>query len=219
MNFIYIALAFASLNLNTSYDIIWVIIIFTLYNNSFKDSFGAIELFPGLLRFDSDRQAIQIYKLTATSFLSIYEKKIKMQRSLGIFESIFLLLLISLIIKPTWEVILFGLSLWLFNFIVTPHLNTMSSFVFPHFNFQHFSETDDFIEDELLVDKIGYRFRQVIILVFIVPVLFLIFFDVSLRIIFLISAINYILITFVSLYIIKVILNKKEQNYVEKSFF
>ena len=111
---------------------------------------------------------------------------------------------------------MFALSLGIFNFAITPHLNTISSFIFPHFNYQHFSDIDQFFEDGFMRDKIGYKFRQIISLISFFTMIFMIILDFSLDYILFTESIVYLATTAISLPIIKGIVLKKEEKYATK---
>ncbi|MCX0369059.1 hypothetical protein, partial [Clostridium perfringens] len=193
LNFIFIALAVASKKINQDHTIVLLIINYILFNSCSNDAFSSVDLFPGLLRFDSLKKCILLYRLSGTAFLERYNILIWQQRLLGIPEFLIMFIIYILILSPTIYQIFFGICISLFNFIISPHLSTISSFIFPHFNYQHFAEMDEFIEDEFIIDKIGYKFKEAISLVIIVLTLFLIFFDISFKYIYLCIGITYII--------------------------
>ncbi|EPB8221009.1 hypothetical protein LI034_12450 [Clostridium perfringens] len=213
MNFIFIALAVASKKINQDHTIILLIINYILFNSCSNDAFSSVDLFPGLLRFDSLKKGILLYRLSGTSFLKRYNTLIWQQRLLGIPEFIIMFVIYILILSPTIYQMFFGMCISLFNFIISPHLSTISSFIFPHFNYQHFAEMDEFIEDEFIIDKIGYKFKEGIALVMIVLTLFLIFFDISFKYIYLCIGITYIISSIIVSKMIKSLLIRREMKY------
>jgi hypothetical protein len=217
-NFIFVALAVSIRSVGIDNGFAYVLLIYIIYNTCSKDAFSQVELFPGLLRFDSERNAMTIYKLTGVPFSAVYKSKINLQRMLGLPEFCIMFTIYWFVLQPSLTVLLFGISLALFNFVVNPHLDTITSFVFPHFKYQHFTEVEEFVEDSFIVDKIGYQFKRAIVLLFIFLVLFLLFLEVSLDIIFIWSAILYLPVTLLSYIMIKRIITKKEEYYDKSDF-
>lgn len=213
INFIFvgIAIAFKHSDINSSFATL--LFSYMIINTFSKDSFSQIDLFPGILRFDSEKYAINIYRLSGVSVLNLYKAKVNLQRILGLPELIIMGMIYYIIFNPSYYIIIFGISLILYNIIITPHLNTLSSYVFPHFKYQHFSELEEFVEDSLFVDKIGFQFKRAMILIFIFSTLTLLFFDVPTNIIYLILSAIFISLIFIYLCIIRKIIIKKTHKY------
>lgn len=215
-NFIHVALAVSLKNLGISNLIPLYIGLYIIFNSCAADSFGSVDLYPGLMRFDSIGNTIVLYRLTGSHFSDHYYRLINQQRILGLPEYFIMMFIHFSIIKPSIPIIMFALSLGIFNFAITPHLNTISSFIFPHFNYQHFSDIDQFFEDGFMRDKIGYKFRQIISLISFFTMIFMIILDFSLDYILFTESIVYLATTAISLPIIKGIVLKKEEKYATK---
>ena len=212
-NFIFVGIAIAFKHSDIDSDFVNLLFTYIIINIFSKDAFSQIDLFPGILRFDSEKYAINIYRLSGVSLFDLYKSKVNLQRILGVPELIIMGVIYYSIFNPNYYIIIFGISLILYNIIITPHLNTISSYIFPHFKYQHFSELEEFVEDNLFVDKIGFQFKRAMILIYIFSILTLLFFDVPTNIIYLTLSVIFTSLIFIYIWIIKKILIKKTRKY------
>ncbi|PTE89464.1 hypothetical protein BUY89_14300, partial [Staphylococcus equorum] len=128
INFIFVGIAIAFKHSDIDYDFVNLRFTYIIINTFSKDSFSQIDLFPGILRFDSEKYAINIYRLSGVSLFNLYKSKVNLQRILGFPELIIMGVIYYSIFSPSYYIIIFGISLILYNIIITPHLNTMSSY-------------------------------------------------------------------------------------------
>ncbi|PGT50506.1 hypothetical protein COD14_31185, partial [Bacillus cereus] len=111
-------------------------------------------------------------------------------------------------IRPTIQEIYFISCIIIMNFLLTPHITTLSTFMFPHLKNQHYSEMEDYIETEFVIDKIAYQFRQILFFCSAVPFLLLVFFEINMNWIYISIGTLFIFLSFISLKIIDRFINK-----------
>src|SRR5690606_26659129 len=156
-------------------------------------------LFPGILRFDSEGQILRLYRVTNTAPTVLYQSKINCQRLLGLFEMLLIVSICLFIIHPSIQEIYFISGIIMMNFIVTPHITTLSTFMFPHLKNQHYSEMEDYVETDFVIDKLAYQFRQIIFFCIAIPFLILVFFEMNIKLIYLIIGTIFIIISILSI--------------------
>lgn len=188
-----IAISLAQPEINLS-PLVKLIILFLLFNSMSRDAFDTVSLFPSLFRFDGDGRVIELYRITNTNLYQLYKSKIAIQRVIGSFECIIMTTLLLLIIPLAWYEVIFVLSIVLMNAICVPHLMTLPSFATPHFNRQHFSEAEDYLENDIVQSQVNDRLVQFLLLISIIPIIFLVVIDLPFLQIYLTSSL-FILIT------------------------
>lgn len=190
--------------------VIRFILIYIIFNSISKDAFEVITLFPGILRFDSEGQILRLYRVTNTAQTVLYQSKINCQRLLGLFEMLLIVSICLFIIHPSIQEIYFISGIIMMNFIVTPHITTLSTFMFPHLKNQHYSEMEDYVETDFVIDKLAYQFRQIIFFCIAIPFLILVFFEMNIKLIYLIIGTIFIIISILSIKVISKLINKAE---------
>ncbi|UXV38791.1 hypothetical protein [Staphylococcus simulans] len=138
------------------------IIIFIL-NTVTRDSFSAgIDLFTKSLRFDSEKSSIALYRMANIDFKNLYKSKIQMCRLLGLKENTLIIILLLFIMKIDILTLVAMIEVMMINAIFIPHLSLLPSYVSPHFNYQHYSELENFEEQNILEDSIFDRIKNLI---------------------------------------------------------
>ena len=85
-------------------------------------------------------------------------------------------------------------------------------FCFPHFNKQHYSEADDFEEQEIWEDSIESKLSQFLTIAIITPMIMMILFDFKLNDIYLVGSLIILLITGILYTIIRLVIKKITKN-------
>ncbi|WP_142920678.1 hypothetical protein [Bacillus clarus] len=211
-NYAFIALAsiVSTLPNTESVDIIKFVLIYIIFNAISKDAYETITLFPGLLRFDSDGGILRLYRMSNVSFSKLYHSKIQFQRLLGSVEMSCIVIICLCIIKPNIQELFFIGGVIILNYCITPHITTLSTYMFPHLHNQHYSEMEDYVETEFVIDKVAYQFRQIIFFCTAAPFFMLVFLEINIDWIYLIIGSLFVIISFVSLKLIKNIIKKAE---------
>ncbi|MGR5992936.1 hypothetical protein [Bacillus thuringiensis] len=211
-NYAFIALSsiVATLPNTGSVDIVKFVLIYIIFNSISKDAYETITLFPGLLRFDSDSGILRLYRMSNVSFSKLYHSKIQFQRFLGSVEIFCIVIICLCIIKPSLQETFFISCVITLNYCITPHITTLSTYMFPHLHNQHYSEMEDYVETEFVIDKVAYQFRQIIFFCTATPFLMLVFLEINTDWMYLIIGSLFVIISFVSLKLIKNIIKKAE---------
>lgn len=211
-NYAFIALSsiVATLPNTGSVDIVKFVLIYIIFNSISKDAYETITLFPGLLRFDSDSGILRLYRMSNVSFSKLYHSKIQFQRFLGSVEMFCIVIICFCIIKPSLQETFFISCVITLNYCITPHITTLSTYMFPHLHNQHYSEMEDYVETEFVIDKVAYQFRQIIFFCTATPFLMLVFLEMNTDWMYLIIGSLFVIISFVSLKLIKNIIKKAE---------
>ncbi|KMN68148.1 MULTISPECIES: hypothetical protein [Bacillus cereus group] len=211
-NYAFIALSsiVATLPNTGSVDIVKFVLIYIIFNSISKDAYETITLFPGLLRFDSDSGILRLYRMSNVSFSKLYHSKIQFQRFLGSVEMFCIVIICFCIIKPSLQETFFISCVITLNYCITPHITTLSTYMFPHLHNQHYSEMEDYVETEFVIDKVAYQFRQIIFFCTATPFLMLVFLEINTDWMYLIIGSLFVIISFVSLKLIKNIIKKAE---------
>ncbi|MCQ6527837.1 hypothetical protein [Bacillus mycoides] len=189
-------------------DTIKFVLIYIIFNVMSKDAYETITLFPGLLRFDSEGKILHLYRMTNTPFTMLYQIKIHFQRLLGTLEMACIVIICLVMIQPNIPEIYFISCVITMNFLLTPHITTLSTFMFPHLKNQHYSEMEDYVETEFVIDKIAYQFRQILFFCSAVPFLLLVFFEIDISWIYILIGTLFIFLSFISLKIINGFIKK-----------
>ncbi|WP_368919170.1 hypothetical protein [Staphylococcus epidermidis] len=138
------------------------IVIFIL-NTVTRDSFSAgTDLFTKSLRFDSEKSSIALYRMSNVQFKIIYMSKIKMCRLLGVKESAFIIALLLIFMRVDSLTMIAMVEITIINAIFIPHLSLLPSYLSPHFNYQHYSELENFEEQNILEDSLFDRIKNLI---------------------------------------------------------
>ncbi|BCC14520.1 hypothetical protein BCM0100_4802 [Bacillus cereus] len=194
---------------DSSSPIIRVFTIFVIFNSISRDAFEAgTTLFPGIVRFDGEGKSIVLYRITGTDLKQVYKQKLIFQRILGLFEFTLTFTIIMMILSVTGLELLFVSCLVLLNFLCIPHLKLLPSFASPHFNKQHYSEADDFEEQEIWEDSIESKLSQFLTIAIITPMIMMILFDFKLNDIYLVGSLIILLITGILYTIIRLVIKK-----------
>ncbi|WP_243290406.1 hypothetical protein [Bacillus sp. FJAT-47783] len=194
---------------NGENQILRLVILFFLFHIISRDAFDAgTTLFPGILKFDGDGKKVQMYRISGESFVHLYHAKIAVQRYLGIPELLINFIVMSLILKLGLLECFFVLTIVGLNSVLIPHLKTLPSYASPHFDKQHFTETDDFYEQEIWEDSIESRLLSFLMIISICPIAILLLSNVSVPVIYLLSGLFHILLT-ISVYVILTIIKHK----------
>ncbi|HDR7494416.1 hypothetical protein [Bacillus cereus] len=211
-NYAFIALSsiVATLPNTGSVDIVKFVLIYIIFNSISKDAYETITLFPGLLRFDSDSGILRLYRMSNVSFSKLYHSKIQFQRFLGSVEMFCIVIICFCIIKPSLQETFFIGCVITLNYCITPHITTLSTYMFPHLHNQHYSEMEDYVETEFVIDKVAYQFRQIIFFCTATPFLMLVFLEINTDWMYLMIGSLFVIISFVSLKLIKNIIKKAE---------
>ncbi|GAB6460695.1 hypothetical protein bcgnr5378_39280 [Bacillus cereus] len=209
-NYIFIGAAVGVMDtVDSSSPIIRVFTIFVIFNSISRDAFEAgTTLFPGIVRFDGEGKSIVLYRITGTDLKQVYKQKLIFQRILGLFEFTLTFTIIMMILSVTGLELLFVLCLVLLNFLCIPHLKLLPSFASPHFNKQHYSEADDFEEQEIWEDSIESKLSQFLTIAIITPMIMMILFDFKLNDIYLVGSLIILLITGILYTIIRLVIKK-----------
>ena len=137
----------------------------------------------------------------------VYKQKLIFQRILGLFEFTLTFTIIMMILSVTGLELLFVSCLVLLNFLCIPHLKLLPSFA-SHFNKQHYSEADDFEEQEIWEDSIESKLSQFLTIAIITPMIMMILFDFKLNDIYLVGSLIILLITGILYTIIRLVIKK-----------
>ncbi|PFJ11550.1 hypothetical protein COI89_19000, partial [Bacillus cereus] len=209
-NYIFIGAAVGVMDtVDGSSPIIRVFTIFVIFNSISRDAFEAgTTLFPGIVRFDGEGKSIVLYRITGTDLKKVYKQKLIFQRILGLFEFTLTFIIIIIILSVTGLELLFVSCLVLLNFLCIPHLKLLPSFASPHFNKQHYSEADDFEEQEIWEDSIESKLSQFLTIAIITPMIMMILFDFKLNDIYLVGSLIILLITGILYTIIRLVIKK-----------
>jgi hypothetical protein len=209
-NYMFIGAAIGAMDtVDRSSPILRLLVVFVIFNAISRDAFEAgTTLFPGIIRFDGEGKSIALYRITGTDLRKVYNQKISLQRRLGLLEFTLSFSIISFILEVKGLELLFILSLVFLNFLCIPHLKLLPSFASPHFNKQHYSESEDFEEQEIWEDSIESKLLQFLTIAIISPMLMMILFDFTLDDMYLVGAVIITLLSIIIYIIIRILIKK-----------
>lgn len=136
-------------------------IFIIILNNVSRDAFTTgVDFFTQSLRFDSEQRSIALYRITNTDFKLLYNAKLSVIRWLGYKELILTLLILISLFTTDIYIIIEGLIICLTNIIFIPNLALLPSYMSPHFSYQHYSELEDFEEQNMIDDSIFSKVKN-----------------------------------------------------------
>lgn len=141
--------------ISNAFIIVWIL------NTVTRDSFtSGTDFFTKSLRFDSEGKSIALYRMANINFHYIYKAKLNICRLLGIKESLIIFILLLIFMKFDMYTIILSLEIFFVNFLIVPSLSLLPSYLSPHFNYQHYSELENFDEQQILEDSIFDKIKN-----------------------------------------------------------
>ncbi|WP_161408103.1 hypothetical protein [Paenibacillus silvestris] len=211
-NYLWIGIAAGLYQIDfTEHPLIRLISLFMLFNIVARDSFGGgVIWFPGMMKFDSDGRALQLYRISGENLIHVYKAKIRVQRWLGSLDFLIMFSVLVYILKPSLVEWPFIISLCAMNFFCIPHLKTIPSLMFPRLTRQHYTENEDYLEATLWQENIEKKTQQIFFLIGLLSLVALLILHVDTSLVYWIGSLIYTLCLICGLLVFHVLLERQK---------